>query len=311
MFRFRDPKTPPRPPQPWHAHAKRCCGFAARNALLGAAAAAKASADAMKWAAERKPVPPPAPTVDPVPVFIVSPPPPVMAARRPAPRCGGTSSKVLPILAGALLVGFVVAVSGVRTSVKSVSAPPAPQNMARLSPAKLSEYAADNGVLGGAKAALKALEAKAKAELTATPVLPPLSPVLPIPPLPAPPPTPPDRTIQVALNLAPEPAAVKPKTAVRLTGVKSDEPHTNKETAQADALLVAQRKLADQFARLDPPLEATPSVRVIRDLYLRPDSVQEVRPTPEDVAGWKQTPGLEPNRFWVTLDVEVSDDSVL
>ena len=309
MFRFRHEPQPPVPPKPWHAHAKRCAGSAARNALLGAAAAAKVSADALRWAAEGRPAPPAPPKVDPIPVMIVSPPPPVMARRpaRPEPRAGQSSSKVLPILAVALLVGFAVALSGVRSNVKSISAPPAAQNMSRLTPAKLTDYATDNGVLGGARAALKALEVSAKAELTRVPqAVPPLAPILPIPPLP---PVSTERSVKMALHLAPDPAAAKPRTAVRLTGVRSGEPHTNKETALADALLVAQGRLADQFAKLDPPLEATPSLNQIRTDYLRPESVAEVQATAGDREAWEKA-GLDPRRFWVTADVEVSEDQI-
>jgi hypothetical protein len=399
MFRFRDPKQPP-VPKPLHARARRCCGFAARNALLGASAAAKASADALRWAAEGRPVPPPAPVplpvapppapplpargvgrpqaiaaaglalfivlcvtgvpphravlvvgavavgvfalerlfrsdraasrrpapppalppLDPIPVVVVSPPPPVMARRptaRPAPRCGRSSSKVLPILAVALAVGIAVSASGVRSGRRaSIDPPPAPQEMRRLGPAKLTDYATDNGVLGGAKAALQVLEDRTRDKLTATAALqplPPAAPILPIPPLPVPPPPPPvpaDKAVRVALHLTPDPAA-KPKAAVKLTGVKSDKPHATRPEAEADLLLVAQLRLADQFAKLDPPLDVTPSLNRIRTDYLREDSVKKVDPTPEDVQAWKQVdPELGANRFWVTADVEVSEEQV-
>lgn len=392
MFRFRDPKQPPMP-TPWHARARRGCGSAARAALLGAANAAKVSADALRWAAEgrpappappqpvplpaalpptppapargigrsqviaaaglalflilsatgvpphrgvlvvgavaagvfalerllrsdrgtaRPPAPPAMPRMEPIPVVVVSPPPPVMA-RRPTQRCGRSSSKVLPILAVALAVGIAVSASGVRSHRRAeVAPPPAPQNMARLSPAKLADYAADNAVLGGAKAALKELEDRTRDRLTAAAALqplPPAAPILPIPPLPpAPPPVPTDKAVQVALHLAPDPAA-KPRAAVRLAGLRSDAPHASKEEAVADLIAAAQLRLADQFAKLDPPLDVTPSPNLIRKEYLREDSVKRVDPSPEDVAAWRQA-DLDPNRFWVTADVEVTEEQV-
>ena len=302
MFRFRNPTEPPARPQPWHAHAKRAAGAAARGGLLASAAAAKATADALRWAAERKPVPPAPPPVEPVPVFIVSPPPAVLAARRPPSRRGGqSSSKVLPILAVALLVGFAVALSGVKGRPKGAAPPPPPQNLARLSPAKLSEYATDSGVVGGAKAALKALEQQAKTKLTEPPAPP-------EPPAPARP-VPPDRAVPAALNLLPDPATVKPRTAVRLTGVRSEHPHTTKEAALADALLVAQARLRDQLLKLDPPLEAVPAVGLVRADYLRPGSDAVIQPTAAERAAWEAA-GVDPNRVWVTCDVEMSDDQV-
>jgi hypothetical protein len=289
MFRFRKPAEPPTPPRPWHAQAAGACGFAARNALLGAAAAARASAAALKWAADRKPAPPAPPRVEPIPVVIVSPPPPVLAARRPAPaREGKSSSKVLPILAVALVVGVLVSASGVKTSTREVAAPPAPQNLARLSPARLSEYTADSGVLGGARAALAHLEGKAKDKLAAVP---------------APPPPPERPAFQFAAD---RPAK---STAVKLTGVKSGEPHPTKELALADALIVAQGQLADKLAKLDPPIDHAPGVGRIHTDFLRPDSVQVVRPPADVAAAWREK-GLNPNLMWVTVDVEVSDDQV-
>lgn len=315
MFRFRDPKQPPQSPKPWHAHARTCAGFAARNALLGAAVAAKGTADALRWAAERQPAPPAPPTVPPVPVVVLSPPPALLAARPPkpsAPRCGKSSSKVLPILAAALLIGFVAALTGVQSNRgRSISAPPPPQNMTRMSAARLTEYATDNGVVGGAKAALKALEQKAKAELVQ-----PNATIQSVPP--ATPPTPPpppskttssDTVVNMSFHIGPDLAAAKPQPAIRLTGLKSGSPQTTKESALNDALLVAQARLVERFARLDPPLNATPSLELIREHYLIQDKVAEVRPTSTDREAWQKA-GLDPDRFWVTVDVEVSENQV-
>ncbi len=306
MFRFRTHNPPPAPPAPNGSRAKRWAAAAARGTLLGAAAAAKASADALRWAAEGRPAPPAPPKVEPTPVVFMSP-PPVMAGRplRPLAPPAKSSSKVLPILAVALVVGVVVSLTGLKSDRRETAAPPEPRNMARLSPAKLTDYAADNGVLGGAKAALAALEKQAKAKLMQGPPAPTVVQLPPIPPV-APEPPAADRSMRMAFHLTPEDAP-KPKSAVRLDKVKSAAPHTTRDAALADALLVAQGRLAEQFGKLDPPLDLTPGLKEVRT-FLKDESVAEVRPTAADRAA------LEAfelgDRFWVTADFEVTDGQV-
>jgi hypothetical protein len=203
--------------------------------------------------------------------------------------------RVFWILVVGLIVAAVISTStGTnRRRSHSVSAPPAPTSMKGLSPRSLQSHAAENAILGGATAGQREYAAQRQAEDVH-----------------------PQATVPVNVVVEPAVAAVpatpevsgKPKSAIKFR-VRSEAPHASKEKALADALIVARLKLAEQLVAQDPPIRALPTVEQVKAEYIRPESVTEVQPKAEDKAEWKAR-GLEENRVWVDVDVEVSDDQV-
>jgi hypothetical protein len=216
------------------------------------------------------------------------------------PRWGGAGKRLLYILAVGVVVAAGVSVFRARSD-RYVSPRPAPAKMAGMSPHRLQTYAADNGVLGGADAAQKALAA-----------LPPQGPDA-------------NRTVPVGVNLTqthdhghaavaaggrptPDRASDRPTPAIRLH-VRSDSPHPSRELAINDAVAVARVEIAEALRALDPPVAATPSWEKVRYQYLKPESVKEVQPSEADKAAWAEK-GIDPNRVWAEIDVEVTEDQV-
>jgi hypothetical protein len=193
----------------------------------------------------------------------------------------------------------------------------------RMSPKELTTFSAVSGVLAGAKAGKDdAAHAKAEADRLAAhakaqpPAVAPAPPVPPVPAAPAPPAVA-VQTGQAVIHVGPnrmtEPRVVAkvpaPRRPAVSLAVKSDSPHKTKEDALRDALQVAQLELMKEFQKLDPPVHAKPSLASIRGEYLRKDGVHEVAASDAQKAEWKQS-GVEPDRMWVRLDIEVSEDQV-
>jgi hypothetical protein len=192
----------------------------------------------------------------------------------------------------------------------------------RMSPKELTTFAAVSGVLAGAKAGKEEV-ARAKAEADAEHLATHgkakiVAAVPPAPPVPAAP-TPPAVVVQhgqtvisVGPNRTTERAAAKvpaPRRPAVSLGVTSDSPHKTKEEALRDALQVAQLELMKEFQKLDPPVHAKPSLAAIRSEYLRKDGVHEVHASDAQQTEW-QTAGVEKDRMWVKLDIEVSEEQV-
>lgn len=210
-------------------------------------------------------------------------------------RCCGHKSaagkRVFWILVVGLIAAAVISTStGPRRKDRAITPAPAPAAMRSMSARTLQAYASDNAVLGGAAAGQREVAALRQAE-KAVPTVPVNVVVEPVAP---------------AAPAAPAPG--KPTPAIRFR-VRSEAPHASKEQALADALTVARLKLAEQLVTLDPPVRALPTVEQVRAEYIRPESVTVVQPKPEDRAEWKAR-GLEENRVWVDVDVEVADDQV-
>jgi hypothetical protein len=203
--------------------------------------------------------------------------------------------RVFWILVVGLIAAAVISTStgSSRRKPHSVSPPPQPASMRDMSARRLQTYAADSAVLGGANAGQREFAALRQAEK-------------------ADPPTVPVSVIEPAAVTASSPApdanAGKHRPAIKFR-VRSEAPHASKEKALADALAVARFQLAEKLITLDPPVRALPTVEQVRAEYIRPESVVEVQPKPEDKAEWKAR-GLDENRVWVDVDVEVSDDQV-
>ncbi len=217
------------------------------------------------------------------------------------PRRGGAGKRLLHILAVGVVAAAAVSVLRSRSE-RYVSPPPAPAKMAGMSPHRLQTYAADNGVLGGAAAAQRALATLPPPQGADASRTVPVSVDLPR-----------DRdhgpaAVAAAARPTPDRTAGKPAPAIRLH-VRSDSPHPSRELAINDAVARAQDQIAEALRALDPPVAATPSWEKVRYQYLKPESVKEVQPSEADKAAWAEK-GIDANRVWAEIDVEVTEDQV-
>jgi hypothetical protein len=101
-------------------------------------------------------------------------------------------------------------------------------------------------------------------------------------------------------------AGVQP--AIRLTNIRSDQPHPTKEAALEDALNVARFSLMRQLQSLDAPIAAKPSKVTMKNEYIK-GTPREVLPTEEDRKLWIGN-GLRGDFRWVEVDLELSEDQV-
>lgn len=213
-------------------------------------------------------------------------------------RCCGHNSaagkRVFWILVVGLIVAAVISTStgSNRRKSRSVSPPPQPEPMARMSAKRLQAHAADNAVLGGATAGQREYAALRQAEK-------------------AEPPTVPVSVIEPAAVAAASPApesSGRHQPAIKFR-VRSSAPQPSKEKALNDALAVARLRLAEKLITLDPPVRALPTIEQMRAEYIRPESVVEIQPKPEEKAEFAAR-GVDTSMVWVDVDVEVSDDQV-
>ncbi|WP_149110008.1 undecaprenyl-diphosphate phosphatase [Limnoglobus roseus] len=96
--------------------------------------------------------------------------------------------------------------------------------------------------------------------------------------------------------------------AVRLPAIRSSKPHTSKEAALTDALTVARTELMKQLDQLDPPIHARPWLVKMKTEYVKGE-VRPVPPTDEEKTAIKAN-GLNPNVYWVEIDLELTEDQV-
>ncbi|MGL4420774.1 MAG: hypothetical protein ACRCZF_08940 [Gemmataceae bacterium] len=120
----------------------------------------------------------------------------------------------------------------------------------------------------------------------------------------APPPPPavaakPDKPVTIVKRVVP---AIKVR-------VKSDMPHSSEDAALSDAVEVAQLEVVRQLQKLDPPIGVKPSLPKVRSEYIKLDTKQVLQPTATDVETFKKS-GLDPQRVWVEVDVELSTSQV-
>lgn len=174
----------------------------------------------------------------------------------------------------------------------TVSAPPKPRPIATMSPNQLHSDVAANGVVGGANVAAKLLAQATAAEPVSTTVGPAEGNV--------------SATRPVAFD---RPAAARGRAAIRITDLRSELPHSSEDRAIADAVEVARGKLAEHLRALDPPIDDVPPAWVVRAEYVRPGSVVKELPTQQLKDEWKAA-RLNPDRVWVKLDIEVSEDQI-
>jgi len=189
----------------------------------------------------------------------------------------GTFKRLFAILGVGTAAAIAVAIFNVRSE-RSVQPPPRPEPLSKMSAKRLQLHSADNGVMGGARAA----EQTMTVSITTTT----------------------DR----APSITPDPINDS-TTSARFARIRSETPHKTKDKAMSDALEVARQKIVDHLKQLDPPVVAAPTIDDVRHKYLKPESVVEVLPTENVKAAWVESK-LEPNRMWVEIDVEVTDDHV-
>lgn len=102
------------------------------------------------------------------------------------------------------------------------------------------------------------------------------------------------------------PAATQP--AIRLSAIRSKNPHPTKEQAIADALIVARTELMKQLDLLDPPIHTRPSMVTMKQNYLKGEP-REILPTEEEKSAIRAN-NLNPNVRWVEIDLELTDDQI-
>jgi hypothetical protein len=98
-------------------------------------------------------------------------------------------------------------------------------------------------------------------------------------------------------------------TKFSLRGIRSSAPQLTKEKALADAISRAQGELAEALRSLDPPVRYTPNEEAVKAEYLVPTRTVYLEASAEDQEAWKQA-GLEPNRVWAKVDLDVSESQL-
>jgi len=214
-------------------------------------------------------------------------------------RSSGAGKRIFGILA----VGAVAAVAVslfTASSKPRVSPAPVPEKMAGMSPKRLQAHASDNAIVSGAAAAQNALAVRDNPDEAANPTVRVSinAPNTPLPPQPPPP--------AVRSDVS---NSGKPGPAIKLS-VRNENPEESREKAINEALLVAQRQIAEHLRNLDPPINDRPSIETIRAEYLRSDTVAIEQVTDKDLIAKWQAAGVGANRMHAHLDIEVSEDQV-
>ena len=218
--------------------------------------------------------------------------------RRPPEK--SSRSKNLRFLA-LLGIGLGAALLILRVDTKSdrVVTSPGPVKLAKLNARTLQETSELNGIDGGAKAgrAVLAVAERTKpgedtragavfivapfAETTST-----------------------DGSVTVA-KADPQ----HPQAAIRIVGVRSEKAYTRREESIDDARRVARQRLAEVLQSLDPPIRVLPSDAQIADDYIVANSAREIAASQDTKDAWKAG-GVDPNRQWATIDLEVSESQL-
>ena len=185
-------------------------------------------------------------------------------------------------------IGWAVGACGIIALVVSMtteSGPkrsPAPDRLDAMSAKRVTEYVADNGIVGAALAAERAVAARD------------------------------GRPHEAFVPVSLIPSRVRPGTdasTLRFAGVRSRDAHLTTDAATTDAVEHAREVIANQLELLDPPVARRPSFETVRDKYVVPNSAVTVQPPDDLKADWAKAK-LETNRVWVRVDVEVTAEQV-
>jgi hypothetical protein len=199
------------------------------------------------------------------------PPSPKRKARR------GTGKRIIWLLLVGGFVAFAISRSSVSTERTATAA--GPVKMSRLSARSAQETAELNGIDGGASAGVAFLAAKDK------------------------------NNVYVVSTTKSSRTFDENATKLSLRDIRSATAHTNKEKALADAVAQANAQLAEALRALDPPIKYLPNEETLKTDYLAASRTQYLEASEDDKEAWKQA-GLEPNRVWAKIDVEVSESQL-
>jgi hypothetical protein len=157
---------------------------------------------------------------------------------------------------------------------------PEPERISNMSANRVAAYMTDNAIIAGAIAAENDNEDRNKRP----------------------------RSLPVKIEVRNIPAAAAENGLV-ISHIRSRSPHAQREGAIEDAIEVAQEEIRKQLALMEPPITAEPRKEMIREKLMRKNSIREIPPTEIDKEDWKKA-NLEPDRFWVELDIELSEASL-
>lgn len=209
----------------------------------------------------------------------------------------GYHFRVVAILG--VVIAVTLLVSRVDYKPDRVITAPGQVKLARMSPRTLLETSELNGIDGGAKAGHSALVVAEKAKPQPSEVGPKTFIVAPIS----------DGAAGNPTVTITKPDPQHPHAAIRIVGVRSEFPHTNRTEAIQDAQRVARQKLAEVLASLDPPIYVVPSEGQIVSDYIVANSAKDAPPSQEIKDAWKVV-NLDTNRQWATVDLEVSESQL-
>lgn len=185
-------------------------------------------------------------------------------------------------------IGWAVGTCGIIALVISLTTgpgphhPPAPEQLGSLSAKRVTEHVADNGIVGAALAAERAVAARD------------------------------GRPHEAFVPVSLVPSRVRPGTdgsTLRFAGVRSRDAHLTTDAATTDAVEQARVSIGKQLERLDPPVARRPSFETVRAKYVVPNSAVTIQPPDDLKAEWAKAK-LETNRVWVQVDVEVTAEQV-
>lgn len=191
---------------------------------------------------------------------------------RRTPRPAGLAGPRVLWIVGAMVIAAIAVHQF--TDKPAAQAPPPRKPLAKLNAKDLQEQSAVGGVLAGAKAGKDEIAAIRKGLLPS----------------------------HVAFTASGEPMAEprveKTDHGYRVVGAWSERPYVlprDEAEAKADALAVARDRLAKELDGMAPAVEEL--------------AVRTEKPTPEMQKKWTDNK-LEPNREWVVVDVQTSDEAV-
>ncbi len=185
-------------------------------------------------------------------------------------------------------IGWAVGTCGIIALVISMTTDggpkrsPAPDRLDAMSAKRVTEYVADNGIVGAALAAERAVAARDD--------------------------RPPPQFVHVNVT----PSRPRPGTdasTMRFAGVRSRDAHLTTDAATTDAVEQARVEIGKQLDLLDPPVARRPSLETVRAKYVVPNSAVTVQPPDDLKADWAKAK-LETNRVWGQVDVEVTAEQV-